>query len=703
MFGYMRGTGMLFATIVTGMLVKFGGYALTGLSEGIMGRVQSGAGQAAQTTLTPEAPGIAQRREAMSWSFTTAMVNGYEAREWMRMGAQEMALSDAAGKLSTQRIINAKGGFFSAAGAMADARYVSTMEMMGSTQLKQALANNLFGGDVEALARWQAGGMVIENEAMAQKFRQAGWNVEVGQKITGFGVDSQGNVRYLTAELQDGSQAIITRDGVTEIRRPIYDNVVGQKLQERTIKDAQGNITQEATGVLQGDRTFSYDGNLFTAIGGATRIHRDGTGNYTLEGQFIGSDGQVYSGTMKLDARGNVISTSLNRGVQATTEEALRDHIVTHDARQQLAYAQLARQAGAENVAQFIERNLGKTMEFNISRSPDGSVATVNVSYGGESHYFDYDAKKIGNDYRTIRQDIHQGVLHRKDLEKLQADFLKQGKTDLARTVGKMIEFMKSHGLEAANVTLVKDPRTGAFASLVMQSGVKGEAQAFALDQKGWEKDIKALVDKVTGSHTTEYKNRTDVKGGTSYDFGNDLYAMIQDPERHMTDFLKKYGFILRDTQAFNVFINKATEYISTFGKTSQETRDAFSAGWKGSGGANAGLGTGDKGSGPKAGVSVGAEAAFGGQRTAIETASSNTLAVALQERLSQFRDDPRLGDAEKARLILKTMHDTVYMLKTKGLESTVEQIKKGAWNPVKDGGVTIGPESSPPPVLRQG
>jgi hypothetical protein len=352
MFGYMRGTGMLFATIVTGMLVKFGGYALTGLSEGIMGRVQSGAGQAAQTTLTPEAPGIAQRREAMSWSFTTAMVNGYEAREWMRMGAQEMAVHDAVGKMTTREMIDSMGGM---QGLINNSVYANVLDqhkrLVGARQTEK-LINTVFGGDMKAYSEFLARGQTVDSQ-MANRLHALGFNnIQEGMTIKNFSFDNSGRLAFVQVSGRGANNtffdnAVIDSKGnVVGGRMILPEAKVGNQSMQNVVLDMVGPGVARAqwidpqsgvqmSGILiSPGSSIIQDGQLNSSaqlsVGGKVYRTPNGMWVFETEAGTVITDGKTSKIT---DARFSVLDLkesmqdNFNKRLQAAKEQMTAEEV----------------------------------------------------------------------------------------------------------------------------------------------------------------------------------------------------------------------------------------------------------------------------------------------------------------------------------------------------------------------------------------
>ena len=95
MFGLIRTSGIMLATVITGMLVRFGGHALAMMAGTISGTVQSQGSQAASQAVTPE--GGARSVESVRTSIPT----------WSN--ANRWSIQDYAG-LETARRVGATGG-----------------------------------------------------------------------------------------------------------------------------------------------------------------------------------------------------------------------------------------------------------------------------------------------------------------------------------------------------------------------------------------------------------------------------------------------------------------------------------------------------------------------------------------------------------------------------------------------------------------
>jgi len=560
MFGYMRGAGMLFATLITGMLVKFGSYALTTLSGTVMGRVESSTSHAAHTTLTPEAPHTAIKREATAVYMGTGFAQGYDPREWMKAGAVADGVGLATRTLTTQQLIDKTGGITSLVGAQTSANVVGELGRFGSTAMQQRIANTLFGGDVSAFRKWQEGGSVIDKE-LAEKFRKMGFSgVQEGMKLINAGYDKAGNLAFGVFELQDGTHGVVYRDGMVSETIDIEDPITGQRLRGTTVTDptTKETIIARAEGILSREKEFSYNGIGFKAQAGSEVIK---TGDLTtIRGQFKDAQGRLYSGAMVLDAKGNVVEASMVSGVGADQKEGARQHIITSNIDQQLEYARMAEAAGATNVANFIRSNLGRSMSFDIGGDLKGGTATISVSTGGRSEEFNYDHRVHGKNYEELKKSTANIVLNPKDTQDRQrmqdiVTALKEAKLDnAARDIEKAIK----RG-EAVYFNITSDPNTGRIATVQTSTGAEFSSKDFSSHTKGWERITKAVSKGEFGDTETVYHGyRTDLYGNKTT-VGNDVWDILHGKKGIIKERYSDMFGPAPNRQLAEVFMDEAT------------------------------------------------------------------------------------------------------------------------------------------------
>ena len=112
MFGTVRMSGLMLATVITGMLVKFGGHALATMGSSLMGQIQSAGHQAARITEDPA--GRAAALKSNAWSMPTETIandHRYGYRGMMTEGLvnQSWGIEGAAAKLQNMEALQSQG------------------------------------------------------------------------------------------------------------------------------------------------------------------------------------------------------------------------------------------------------------------------------------------------------------------------------------------------------------------------------------------------------------------------------------------------------------------------------------------------------------------------------------------------------------------------------------------------------------------
>jgi len=112
MFGTVRMAGMMLATVMTGLLVKFGGHALAMMGGSLMGQVQSAGQQGAGATLDPS--GRASALKSNAWSMPTETIANqppYNYRGMMTEGLvnQTWGIEGAAARIQNMQGLQNQG------------------------------------------------------------------------------------------------------------------------------------------------------------------------------------------------------------------------------------------------------------------------------------------------------------------------------------------------------------------------------------------------------------------------------------------------------------------------------------------------------------------------------------------------------------------------------------------------------------------
>lgn len=112
MFGTVRMSGLMLATVITGMLVKFGGHALATMGSSLMGQIQTAGHQAARITEDPA--GRAAALKSNAWSMPTETIandHRYGYRGMMTEGLvnQSWGVEGAAARLQNMEALQSQG------------------------------------------------------------------------------------------------------------------------------------------------------------------------------------------------------------------------------------------------------------------------------------------------------------------------------------------------------------------------------------------------------------------------------------------------------------------------------------------------------------------------------------------------------------------------------------------------------------------
>ncbi len=121
MFGTVRMAGLMLATVITGMLVKFGGHALATMGSSLMGQVQNAGQQAARMTEDPS--GRAAALKSNAWSMPTETIandHRYGYRGMMTEGLvnQNWGVEGAAARIQNMEALQRQGAVPQAPGRL---------------------------------------------------------------------------------------------------------------------------------------------------------------------------------------------------------------------------------------------------------------------------------------------------------------------------------------------------------------------------------------------------------------------------------------------------------------------------------------------------------------------------------------------------------------------------------------------------------
>lgn len=144
MFGTVRMAGLMLATVITGMLVRFGGHALATMGSSLMGQVQNAGQQAARMTEDPS--GRAAALKSNAWSMPTETIandHRYGYRGMMTEGLvnQSWGVEGAAARLQNMEALQRQGSVPQAPGRLGLGGFARQSQAMD----KIATSNGVMG------------------------------------------------------------------------------------------------------------------------------------------------------------------------------------------------------------------------------------------------------------------------------------------------------------------------------------------------------------------------------------------------------------------------------------------------------------------------------------------------------------------------------------------------------------------------------
>jgi len=144
MFGTVRMAGLMLATVITGMLVRFGGHALATMGSSLMGQVQNAGQQAARMTEDPS--GRAAALKSNAWSMPTETIandHRYGYRGMMTEGLvnQSWGVEGAAARLQNMEALQRQGAVPQAPGRLGLGGFARQSQAMD----KIATSNGVMG------------------------------------------------------------------------------------------------------------------------------------------------------------------------------------------------------------------------------------------------------------------------------------------------------------------------------------------------------------------------------------------------------------------------------------------------------------------------------------------------------------------------------------------------------------------------------
>jgi conjugal transfer mating pair stabilization protein TraG len=210
MFGTVRMSGLMLATVITGMLVKFGGHALATMGSSLMGQVQSAGHQAARITEDPA--GRAAAIKSNAWSMPTETIAndhryGYKGMMTEGLVNQSWGVEGAAAKLQNMEALQSQGTVPQAPGKLGLGGFARQSQAMG----KIATADGAMGYGTTPN---QVVNSDLRGEHTASTTDSMGWRLtsntlkdEHGNDVAGT-VNHSGAAGTVKTHLDDGKEVV---------------------------------------------------------------------------------------------------------------------------------------------------------------------------------------------------------------------------------------------------------------------------------------------------------------------------------------------------------------------------------------------------------------------------------------------------------------------------------------------------------------
>lgn len=283
MFGMVRGSGLMLASFLTTMLVKFGGTALAMMSGNLQSAI-AGGGQAAARTLTPE--GHAQTKEQL--------IHAASAEGWMNSNSfSNMARGETTGRnISTQA--NTAGFDAKMAGARKAGFTGSEQELMG----RMAMEGSYINGDGSKTTVMGASGASKTSRAPDG----SGFSVE----------ESRGTDGTITRQYKQGGAVAMTSvqqpGGKEQLQQTTLSNIsgkVGQQYQNVMINKASENLSSnEQYGAM-----MSYTASRVSSSAEAKQFSETQSNN-----ESQGLSRAMKNGTMLSNVKNEEINHAISAG-----------------------------------------------------------------------------------------------------------------------------------------------------------------------------------------------------------------------------------------------------------------------------------------------------------------------------------------------------------------------------------------------------
>ncbi|WP_028845464.1 conjugal transfer protein TraG N-terminal domain-containing protein [Thermodesulfovibrio thiophilus] len=320
-FGAIRWSGLMLSTVMTGMLVKFGGAALGMLAGSITGVPQSSGAQYGSMVTNPGGVMSGEILPAKTYANAASMQAAQGGFKSLMEGSAKMQAGQLSGQART-------GNMF---GGESIAQATATQQAFGikyQAGAQQQIMENTSAGDYGMLKSGQVARGIGEiqgtlntakalgyqgnNEEMLKQYTEftgrgsiigqaeadalnkqlpgPGKAIKPGMKLTGFGVNSDGKVGYITAQSQDGNKSVTYKDGMLIEKEALHNAEAGGF----TLNGTAERIIDAKTGQLL---TSKYDGII---------KHKNG---------------RQFEGSLVMDSNGKIVNVKGERGQQFNTKD----------------------------------------------------------------------------------------------------------------------------------------------------------------------------------------------------------------------------------------------------------------------------------------------------------------------------------------------------------------------------------------------
>lgn len=331
MFGFIRTAGIMLATVMTGMLVSFGGHALSMMASNVQGTLQGQAGQAGMASADPIGH-MQARQQLMNTAIQQGSVNA-----WDNMGKQRFQEAAALGSTEMNKRVGGAEGFRSNADAagMGERAFAKGSAMAQVSYVDGAGARhsgfNADGKMIETSARGVgtekavAGGMV-QSTVEGKTHKAMG-----GEAYSSTDGQSQGakfkNVKFTAS---DGQQYAMQKKWEESFANQIGTSISLEHFFQSTAKS--GIAKDAAVNWLAENKSFdkSKDLNINDVKEKANQVYESfdtsmiltGGGNASLGAMDKGT-GATVSGSLQGSAKktGGEIDTDTERSTTATGQK----------------------------------------------------------------------------------------------------------------------------------------------------------------------------------------------------------------------------------------------------------------------------------------------------------------------------------------------------------------------------------------------